>query len=194
MRASVIRAGRRASVPPGAPAAPAALAAPAAPPPPGAPVPPQRTAEQILRDNGARVTALYGRVGRNGSLTQQIAAQRLQTLRLPVSLAGVTVAFQSLTKALEARSSTNPAFKPLLADAEALAPRVEWLESAMGAVDTLNAHQRGRRRHLAALADRAHRDQVWQIGSRACAATSPASAAELVLTRAARSARPPLRP
>jgi hypothetical protein len=129
-RARVIRAGRRAKAPPRAPVAPAA------PPPPAAPAPPQRTAEQILRDIGARVTALSGRVGRYGSLTQQIAAQRLQTLRLPVSLAGVTVAFQSLKKALEARSSTNPAFKPLLAEVEALAPGVEWLEAAMGAVDT----------------------------------------------------------
>ena len=129
-RARVIRAGRRASAPPGAPAAPAA------PPPSGAPAPPQRTAAQILRDIGARVTALSGRVGRYGSLTHQIAAQRLQTLRLPVSLASVTVAFRSLTTALEARSSTNPAFKPLLADVEALAPGVEWLETAMGAVDT----------------------------------------------------------
>jgi hypothetical protein len=129
-RASVIRAGRRASAPPAAPASAAA------PPPPATPAPPQRTAEEILRDIGARVTALFGRVGRYGSLTQQIAAQRLQTLRLPVSLASVTVAFRSLTKALEARSSTNPAFKPLLAKVEALAPGVEWLETAMGAVDT----------------------------------------------------------
>jgi hypothetical protein len=129
-RASVIRAGRRASAPPAAPASAAA------PPPPATPAPPQRTAEEILRDIGARVTALFGRVGRYGSLTQQIAAQRLQTLRLPVSLASVTVAFKSLTTALEARSSTNPAFKPLLADMEALAPGVEWLETAMGAVDT----------------------------------------------------------
>ena len=129
-RARVIRAGRRANTPPRTPAAPAA------PPPPAAPAPPQRTAEQILRDIGARVTAVSGRVGRHGSLTQEIASQRLQTLRLPVSLAGVTVAFQSLTKAVEARSSTNPAFKPLLAEVEALAPGVEWLEAAMGAVDT----------------------------------------------------------
>jgi hypothetical protein len=129
-RARVIRPGRRAKAPP------RTLAAPAAPPPPAAPAPPQRTAEQVLRDIGARVTALSGRVGRYGSLTQQIAAQRLQTLRLPVSLAGVTVAFQSLTKAVEARSSTDPAFKPLLADVKALAPGVEWLEMAMGAVDT----------------------------------------------------------
>jgi outer membrane murein-binding lipoprotein Lpp len=134
-RARVIRAGRRANAPPRTPAAPAA-SPPAAPPPPAAPAPPQRTAEQVLRDIGARVTALSGRVGRYGSLTQQIAAQRLQTLRLPVSLAGVTVAFQSLTKAVEARSSTDPAFKPLLADVKGLAPGVEWLEMAMGAVDT----------------------------------------------------------
>jgi hypothetical protein len=129
-RARVIRAGKRAKAPP------RTLAAPAAPPPPAAAAPPQRTAEQILRDLGARVTALSGRVGRYGSITQQIAAQRLQTLRLPVSLAGVTLAFQSLKKAVEARSSTDPAFKPLLADVEALAPGVEWLETAMGAVDT----------------------------------------------------------
>jgi hypothetical protein len=128
-RARVIRAGRRAKAPPRSTAAPAASPLPAA-------APPQRTAEQVLRDIGARVTALSGRVGRYGSLTQQIAAQRLQTLRLPVSLAGVTVAFKSLKKALEARSSTNPAFKPLLAEVEALAPGVEWLEAAMGAVDT----------------------------------------------------------
>jgi hypothetical protein len=132
-RARVIRAGRRAGAGPGTPAAPVV---PGAPAPPAAPAPPPRTAEQILRDIGARVTALLGRVGRYGSLTQQISAQRLQTLRLPVSLAGVTVAFQSLTKALEERSSTNPAFKPLLAQVQALAPGVEWLETAMGAVDT----------------------------------------------------------
>jgi hypothetical protein len=135
-RASVIRAGRRASAPPGTPAAPAAPPPRGAPAPPAVPTPPQRTPGQILRDIGARVTALSGRVGRYGSLTQQIAAQRLQTLRLPVSLAGVTAAFRSLTKALEARSSTNPAFKPLLAQVEALAPGVEWLEPALGAVDT----------------------------------------------------------
>jgi hypothetical protein len=128
-RARVIRAGRR----PNAPRR--TRAAPAAPPPPAAAAP-QRTAEQILSDIGARVTALSGRVGRYGSLTQEIASQRLQTLRLPVSLARVTVAFQSLTKAVEDRSSTNPAFKPLLAEVKALAPGLEWLETAMGAVDT----------------------------------------------------------
>jgi hypothetical protein len=135
-RASVIRAGRRASAPPGTPAAPAAPQPPGATSGPAAPAPPRRTAEETLRDIGALVTALLGRVGRHGSLTQQISAQRLQTLRLPVSLAGVTVAFQSLTKALEARSSTNPAFQPLLTKVKALAPGVEWLETAMGAVDT----------------------------------------------------------
>ena len=129
-RARVIRSGRRGSAPRRTSAAPAAPASPAAP------APPQRTAEQILRDIGARVTALLGRVGRLGSLTQQISAQRLQTLGLPVSVADVKVAFQSLTKALEARSSTNPAFKPLLATVKALAPGVDWLETAMGAVDT----------------------------------------------------------
>jgi hypothetical protein len=134
-RASVIRAGRRASARPGAPAAPAAPPPRGDPAAPAVPTPTQRTPEQILRDIGARVTALSGRVGRYGSLTHQIAAQRLQTLRLPVSLAGVTAAFRSLTKALETRSSTNPAFKPLLAKVEALAPGVEWLETAMGAVD-----------------------------------------------------------
>jgi hypothetical protein len=135
-RASVTRAGRRASARPGAPAAPAAPPPRGDPAAPAVPTPTQRSPEQILRDIGARVTALSGRVGRYGSLTHQIAAQRLQTLRLPVSLASVTVAFRSLTKALEARSSTNPAFKPLLAKVEALAPGVEWLETAMGAVDT----------------------------------------------------------
>jgi hypothetical protein len=135
-RASVTRAGRRASARPGAPAAPTAPPPRGDPAAPAVPTPTQRSPEQILRDIGARVTALSGRVGRYGSLTHQIAAQRLQTLRLPVSLASVTVAFRSLTKALEARSSTNPAFKPLLAKVEALAPGVEWLETAMGAVDT----------------------------------------------------------
>jgi hypothetical protein len=134
-RARVIRAGRRARAPRGAPAAPAAPPPPGSAAPPAAPAAPQRTAEQILRDIGARVTALFGRVGRYGSLTQEISAQRLQTLRLPVSVAGVTVAFRSLTKALEERSSTNPAFKPLLAEVEALAPGLEWVETAMGAVD-----------------------------------------------------------
>jgi hypothetical protein len=135
-RARVIRAGRRASAPPGTPAAQAAPPPRGAPAAPAVPTPPQRTAQQVLRDIGARVTALSGRVGRYGSITHQIAAQRLQNLRLPVSLAGVTAAFRSLTKALEARASTNPAFKPLLAKVEPLAPGVEWLETALGAVDT----------------------------------------------------------
>ena len=117
-RARVIRAVRR------------GRAAPMVPAPPGTPA---RTPEQIVSDIGARATALSGRIGRFSSLTQQIA--RLQTLRLPVGLAGVTVAFESLTTALEDRASTDPAFRPLLADVEALAPGAEWLGTAMGAVD-----------------------------------------------------------
>ncbi|HEV3376256.1 MAG TPA: hypothetical protein VG126_03155 [Thermoleophilaceae bacterium] len=53
-----------------------------------------------------------------GSLGQQLAS--LQTLRLPVGLAGVSVAFESLTTALEARASTDPACEPLLAEVKAL--------------------------------------------------------------------------
>jgi outer membrane murein-binding lipoprotein Lpp len=106
-------------------------AAPWAPAPSAAPA---RTPEQIVADIGARATALSGRIGRLSSLTQQVA--RLQTLRLPVGLAGVTVAFESLTTALENRASTDPAFGPLLTEVEALAPGAEWLGTAMGAVDT----------------------------------------------------------
>ena len=106
-------------------------AAPRVPAPPAAPA---RTPEQIVADIGARATALSGRIGRFSSLTQQVA--RLQTLRLPLGLAGVTVAFESLTTALENRASTDPAFGPLLAEVEALAPGADWLGTAMGAVDT----------------------------------------------------------
>jgi hypothetical protein len=105
----------------------------AAPRVPGPPAAPARTPEQIVSDIGARATALSGRIGRFGSLTQQVA--RLQTLRLPVGLAAVTVAFESLTTALEDRARTDPAFGPLLADVEELAPGAEWLGTAMGAVD-----------------------------------------------------------
>ena len=118
-RARVIRAVRRGRAAPWAPAPPAA---------------PARTTEQIVAGIGARATALSGRIGRFSSLTQQIA--RLQTLRLPVGLAGATLAFESLKTAVEARASTDPAFGPLLADVEALAPGAEWLGTAMGAVDT----------------------------------------------------------
>jgi len=93
-----------------------------------------RTPKLIVRAIGARETTLSGRVGKFGSLTQQIA--NLQTLSLPVGLAGVTVAFESLKTALEDRASTDPAFAPLLADVEALAPGAEWLGPVMGAVDT----------------------------------------------------------
>lgn len=105
-----------------------------APAPPTFAAPPSRTPEQIVRDIGTRATALSGRIGTFGSLTEQVA--RLQTLRLPVGLAGVTVAFESLTTALEGRASTDPDFEPLLADVEALAPGAEWLGVAMGAIDT----------------------------------------------------------
>jgi hypothetical protein len=118
-RPRVIRRVRRSRAVPWAPAPPAA---------------PARTPEQIVADIGARATALSGRIGRFSSLPQQVA--RLQTLRLPVGLAGVSVAFGSLTTALEARASTDPAFGPLLAEVEALAPGAEWLGTAMGAVDT----------------------------------------------------------
>jgi hypothetical protein len=121
-RVRVIRAARR------------RRAAPWVPAPLGAPAPLARTPEQIVRDIGARATVLSGRVGRLGSLTQQVA--RLQSLALPVGLASVTVAFESLTAALEDRSSTDPAFEPLLAEVEALAPGAEWLGTAMGAIDT----------------------------------------------------------
>jgi prefoldin subunit 5 len=106
-------------------------AAPGGPTPPSAPA---RTPEQIVSDIGARASALSGRIGRFSSLTQQIA--RLQTLRLPVGLAGVTVAFESLTTALEDRASTDPGFGPLVTDVEAVAPGGEWLGTAMAAVDT----------------------------------------------------------
>jgi hypothetical protein len=105
-----------------------------APVPPSAAVPLARTPEQIVRDIGARATALSVRIGAFGSLSQQIA--RLATLRLPVGLAGVTLAFESLTTALENRASTDLAFGPLLAEVEALAPGADWLGTAMGAVDT----------------------------------------------------------
>jgi hypothetical protein len=95
---------------------------------------PSRTPEQIVRDIGTRSTALSGRIGRLGSLTQQVA--RLQALRLPVGLAGVTLAFESLTTALEDRSSTDPAFDPLLAEVKALAPGTDWLGTAMGAIES----------------------------------------------------------
>ncbi len=121
-RASVTRGARRRR---GAPRAPA---------PSSAPAPPSRTPEQIVMEMGARATAMSGRIGKFGSLTQQIA--RLQTLRLPVGLAGIAVAFESLARALEGRARTDPAFEPLLADVEALAPGAEWLGTAMGAVDT----------------------------------------------------------
>jgi hypothetical protein len=105
-----------------------------APPPAVFAAPPARTAEQIVRDIGARATALSGRVGPFGSLTQQIG--NLQTLSLPVGLTRVTLAFGSLTTALEDRSSTDPDFEPLLAEVEALAPGGQWLVAAMGAIDT----------------------------------------------------------
>jgi hypothetical protein len=120
-RVRVIRAGTRRRA---APRAPAPLIAPA----------PSRTPEQIVRDIGARATALSARIGRLSSLSPQIA--RLQALRLPVGLASVTLAFESLTTALEDRSSTDPTFEPLLADVEALAPGAEWLGPATGAIDT----------------------------------------------------------
>jgi hypothetical protein len=105
-----------------------------APAPPIAPGLPARTPEQIVRDIGTRATMLSVRIGRFGSLTQQI--ERLLTLRLPVGLAGVTLALGSLTTALEERASTDPAFEPLIADVEALVPAAEWLGTAMGAVNT----------------------------------------------------------
>jgi outer membrane murein-binding lipoprotein Lpp len=105
-----------------------------APLPPSSAVPLARTPEQIVRDIGARATTLSGRIGAFGSFSQQIG--RLETLRLPVGLAGVTVAFESLTAALEGRSGTDAAFAPLLAEVEALAPGAEWLGPAMGAVET----------------------------------------------------------
>lgn len=86
--------------------------------PPSLVAPPARTAAQIVRDIGTRATALSGRIGGLGSLGQQLAS--LQTLRLPVGLAGVSVAFESLTTALEARASTDPACEPLLAEVKAL--------------------------------------------------------------------------
>jgi hypothetical protein len=97
-------------------------------------VAPGRTPEQIVNDIGARATALSGRIGRFSSLSQQVS--RLQTLRLPVGLAGVTVAFESLTTALEDRAGTDPDFAPLVAEVEAIAPGADWLGTAMGAVDT----------------------------------------------------------
>jgi X-X-X-Leu-X-X-Gly heptad repeat protein len=106
----------------------------AAPAPPSFAPPLSRTPEQIVRDIGTRSTALSGRIGRLSSLTQQVA--NLQTLRLPVGLAGVTAAFASLTTALEDRSSTDPAFEPLLAEVKELAPGTDWLGTAMGAIDT----------------------------------------------------------
>jgi hypothetical protein len=119
-RVSVIRGARRGRVHPV--------------PPPSFAAPMSRTPEQIVMDIGTRATALSGRIGRLGSLTQQIA--NLHTLRLPVGLAGVTVAFRSLTTALEDRASTDPAFEPLLAEVKALAPGADWLGTAMGAIDT----------------------------------------------------------
>jgi X-X-X-Leu-X-X-Gly heptad repeat protein len=105
-----------------------------APAPPSFAAPPSRTPEQIVTDIGTRATALSGRIGRLGSLSQQVA--NLQTLRLPVGLAGVTVAFESLTTALEDRSTTDPAFVPLVAEVKALAPGTDWLGTAMSAIDT----------------------------------------------------------
>jgi hypothetical protein len=105
-----------------------------APAPPRFTAPPSRTPEQIVRDIVTRATALSGRIGRLGSLSQQVAS--LQTLRLPVGLAGITVAFESLTTALEGRSSTDPDFEPLLAEVKALAPGTDWLGTAMGAIDS----------------------------------------------------------
>jgi hypothetical protein len=141
-RASVIRAGTRAPdaparpagpPPPAASTAPGTPASPSGPPPPAPPPPPPGPAEQIVKDIWARATALSGRVGYYGSARQQNAALSLHTLSLPVGLAGLTGAFQELKTALEARSSTDPALNPLLADVEALAPRAEWLEAAMRA-------------------------------------------------------------
>jgi hypothetical protein len=106
----------------------------AAPFVPSLPVAPGRTPEQIVNDIGTRATAVSVRIGRISSFGQQIA--RLQALRLPVGIAGVTLAFESLTAALEDRVGTDPAFGPLLAEVEALAPGGEWLGTAVGAVDT----------------------------------------------------------
>jgi hypothetical protein len=106
----------------------------AAPPAPPVAMPLSRTPEQIMRDIGTRSTALSDRIGRLGSLTEQVA--RLQTLRLPLGLASLTAAFDSLTAALEERAATDSAFEPLLAEASALAPGTEWLGTAMGAIET----------------------------------------------------------
>jgi outer membrane murein-binding lipoprotein Lpp len=105
-----------------------------APVPPSSAVPLSRTPQQIVMDIGTRATALSGRIGEFGSFSRQI--ERLETLRLPVGLAGVTLAFESLTAALDGRSSTDAAFEPLLAEVEALAPGADWLGPAMGAVNT----------------------------------------------------------
>jgi hypothetical protein len=100
-------------------------------PPPRALAPPARTPEQIVRDVGARATSLSIRIGTLGSITRQFA-----TLSLPVGLAGVTFAFESLKAELAERAATDPAFDELLAEVEALVPAAEWLGTAMGAIDT----------------------------------------------------------
>jgi hypothetical protein len=103
------------------------------PAPPGLALP-GRTPEQIVMDIGTRATAVSGRIGELGSLGGQVA--RLQALALPLGIAGVTVALEPLTAALESRASTDPDFEPLLARVEALSPGGEWLGTSMGAIDT----------------------------------------------------------
>lgn len=118
-RVRVVRASRRRQAAPFVPAPPVALT---------------RTPAQVLRDIGTRATNLSVRIGRLGSFTRQI--ERLQTLRLPLGLASVTAAFESLRAALEERASTEPAFEPLLAELETVAPGADWLGTAVGAVNT----------------------------------------------------------
>jgi hypothetical protein len=106
----------------------------------GTPAPPirfapqSRTPEQIVRDIGTRAAALSGRVGPFGSLTQQI--DQLQTFALPIGIAGVTLAFESLTTALEDRAATEPELEPLLAEVEALGPEAQWLTTSLSAADS----------------------------------------------------------
>jgi hypothetical protein len=95
---------------------------------------PGRTPEQIVRDIGTRATAISARIGPLGGLTEQAA--RLQALGLPLGVAGVTVALESLTAALESRSGTDPDFAPLLERVEAMSPGGAWLGTSMGAIDT----------------------------------------------------------
>jgi hypothetical protein len=97
-------------------------------------MPMTRTPEQIIRDIGTRATTLNIRIGELGSITQQIG--RLQALALPVGLGGITLAFETLTTALEGRAGTDPAFEALLDAVEAIAPGTDWLGTAMDAIDT----------------------------------------------------------